>query len=278
MEARVNYQLLNPYVRFAMRVRRGISYEQAVYAYDYRLIYVLANECRITTETLDERLTPADLIILPPATGYRLFYQADAPCTFVLLNFDLDSQRYGEEPIAPVAKEAFNASLLFSPLRLPPFEAPVLARKHFALRQSMERLCDLMQRFPPFYEDIMSAELKAALLQVLIQQNADRENALIAQVRRYIDVNFMLSLSNGIIAKRFGYHPYYLNQLFTAETGQSIHAYLIDQRLRYARQLLLSTERSVSDIAQECGFGGASWFSECFKAKVSVTPDRKSVV
>lgn len=272
MEARVNYQSLNPYVRFATRVRRGASYEEPVYAYDYRLIYVLANECGLCTGTLDERLAPADLVILPPAVGYRFVYQPDAPCSFVLLNFDLDSQRYGEEPIAPASEAAFDASLLFSPLRLPPFQAPVLARKHFALRQPMERLCDLMQNTPPFYADIMSAELKAALLQVVARQNADLENALVAEIRRYIDLNFMLPLSNGIVAKRFGYHPYYLNQLFSTGTGQSIHAYLIEQRLRYARQLLLLTERSVAAIAQECGFGGASWFSECFKAKVGVTP------
>lgn len=270
----MNYSLLNPYVRFAMRVRRGANYEEAVYAYDYRLIYVLAGECRLYTEALDEPLAPGDLAVLPPATGYRFVYQPEAPCSFVLLNFDLDSQRYGEDPIAPANKAAFDAALLFSPLRLPPFQEPLLVRKHFELRQSMEHLCDLMQSTPPFYADILSAELKAALLQVLTRQNADRENVLVAEIRRYIDLNFMLSLSNSIIAKRFGYHPYYLNQLFTTGMGQSIHAYLIGQRLRYARQLLLSTERSVASIAQECGFGGASWFSECFKARMGVTPSQ----
>ena len=268
----MDYHLLNPCIRFAMRVRRGASYEEPVYAYDYRLFYILSNECRLCSGSLDERLSPTDLAVLPPATGYRVLYQPEAPCSFVLLNFDLDSQRYGEEPIAPDSEAAFDASRLFSPLRLPPFDEPLVARNRFALSQPMERICELMQSTPPYYADTTSAELKGALIQIAAQHGASPENALVSEIRRYLDVNFMLPLTNGIVAKRFGYHPYYLNQLFSTGTGQSIHAYLITQRLRYAQQLLLSTERSVSAIALECGFGGASWFSECFKARVGVSP------
>ncbi|MEG2702811.1 MAG: helix-turn-helix domain-containing protein [Clostridia bacterium] len=238
----MDYRFLNPYVRFAMRIRRGASYEEPVCAYDYRLFYVLVNECRLCIGASEERLGPGDLAILPPAVGYRLYYQPEAPCTFVLLNFD------------------------------PPFDVPLLGREHFALRQPMERICDLMQNAPQYGADMASAELKGALLQVVAERDAEHENALLSYIRHYLDVNFLLPLTNGIVAKRFGYHPYYLNQLFSAGTGQSIHAYLIAQRLRYAQQLLLSTERGISVIALECGFGSASWFSECFKAKVGVSP------
>ncbi|MEG1892154.1 MAG: helix-turn-helix domain-containing protein, partial [Clostridia bacterium] len=166
----------------------------------------------------------------------------------------------------------FDATRMFSPLRIPPFDVPLLGREHFALRQPMERICDLMQNAPQYGADMASAELKGALLQVVAERDAEHENALLSYIRHYLDVNFLLPLTNGIVAKRFGYHPYYLNQLFSAGTGQSIHAYLIAQRLRYAQQLLLSTERGISVIALECGFGSASWFSECFKAKVGVSP------
>ena len=272
----MDYRLLNPCVRFAMRARRNTPYEETVCAYDHRLFYPLANSCALLTEGLRRTLTPGDLAVLPPGLGYRLDCEANAPCTFVIVNFDLDAERYGEEPIAPVSPDRFEPALMFSSLRLPPFERPFLARGRADLRQRLETLCDLMQTRPNLYRDRLSALLKDALLLALDWPAP--EGTLLSEVRRYLDVNFTLPLTNAMVGKRFGYHPYYLDQMFSAGFGQSMHAYLIEKRIRCAQQLLLTTDRSVSAIAAECGFEGASWFSECFKKRTGASPSdfRKS--
>ncbi|RIJ42492.1 AraC family transcriptional regulator [Pontibacter oryzae] len=65
---------------------------------------------------------------------------------------------------------------------------------------------------------------------------------------------------------------YYLSDLLKAETGKSakehIQLYLVDQ----AKNLLLGSTRSVSEIAYELGFGYPQHFSKLFKAQTGYSP------
>ena len=54
--------------------------------------------------------------------------------------------------------------------------------------------------------------------------------------------------------------------------GKKPIEYLNDYRLLMAAQLLSETEKSVEDIASECGFASASFFGKVFKKKHNKTP------
>lgn len=54
-------------------------------------------------------------------------------------------------------------------------------------------------------------------------------------------------------------------------SSKTIHEYLVDNRLQIAR-LLLTTEKSVSDIAAELGFASASHLGSLFKQQEGLTP------
>nr|WP_278251997.1 helix-turn-helix transcriptional regulator [Faecalibacterium sp. BCRC 81149] len=55
-------------------------------------------------------------------------------------------------------------------------------------------------------------------------------------------------------------------------SSKTIHEYLVDSRLQTARLLLLTTEKSVSDIAAELGFASASHLGSLFKQQEGLTP------
>lgn len=64
----------------------------------------------------------------------------------------------------------------------------------------------------------------------------------------------------------------YLSDLIKKETGktikESVHLYMID----LAKNTLLSTNKSVSEVAYELGFEYPQYFSRIFKAKVGMSP------
>ena len=68
------------------------------------------------------------------------------------------------------------------------------------------------------------------------------------------------------------YH--YYSRMFAESTGMHFNAYLIALRLAEAEKLLLSTERSVTDIAHSCGFSGSSHFIARFKTVKGMSPAR----
>ncbi len=73
-------------------------------------------------------------------------------------------------------------------------------------------------------------------------------------------------------AKKLGYSPDYLSDLLRKETGKSgrqhIHFFLVER----AKDYLLGTEKTVSEVAFLLGFEHPQHFSKLFKSKTGVSP------
>jgi len=55
-------------------------------------------------------------------------------------------------------------------------------------------------------------------------------------------------------------------------TGLSPHRYLLAHRIDRAKEMMNDHERSLTQIALDCGFSGSSQFSVVFKRIVGVSP------
>lgn len=64
----------------------------------------------------------------------------------------------------------------------------------------------------------------------------------------------------------------YLSRLFHRYMGMSFNVYLVNIRLEHAQHDLLTTEKSVADIAYDNGFKNANSFISYFKQKYQMTP------
>lgn len=82
--------------------------------------------------------------------------------------------------------------------------------------------------------------------------------------REEIELNFL--------AKKVGFSPNYLGQLFKKEFGVSYNEFLKNIRLKYAKNLLKHSDYSVAEIAKNSGFKTTSYFIQCFKEKYNITP------
>lgn len=76
------------------------------------------------------------------------------------------------------------------------------------------------------------------------------------------------------IARAVHLSPNYFCELFTQTIGQPPGRFLLRLRLEHARYLLLTTERSITEIAHQCGFSDASYFARAFKAHFESPPSR----
>ena len=74
------------------------------------------------------------------------------------------------------------------------------------------------------------------------------------------------------IATSLGYSPYYLSDLLRKETGKSTKEYIQGQLLDKAKDLLISTDDSVSNIGYLLGFEYPAHFSKFFKKMTGVAP------
>jgi AraC-like DNA-binding protein len=88
----------------------------------------------------------------------------------------------------------------------------------------------------------------------------------------YVRSNLHLSLGVTQIARIAFISPYYFGKLFKRSTGQTVHQYVLDQRVRRAQFLLSTTHMTLSEIASSVGLSNQSHFTTVFRTKLGVTP------
>lgn len=96
--------------------------------------------------------------------------------------------------------------------------------------------------------------------------------AVIEQTVRYIKENLSEELSLESLSLRMNFSPIYFHKLFKASTGRTLREYIEEQRIKRAAELLTSTDKTLTQIAYECGFSSQSYFSYAFKRKTASTP------
>ena len=76
------------------------------------------------------------------------------------------------------------------------------------------------------------------------------------------------------IAREACLAPFHFHRLFTSYFGETPHAYVTRLRLQRATALLAGSDRSVIDVATECGFESLGSFTSLFTKRVGVPPGR----
>ena len=87
-----------------------------------------------------------------------------------------------------------------------------------------------------------------------------------------VDTDLAAPLSLRYLADELNINSSYLSSLFKKETGMTVTAYIIRQRINYAKHLLENTRLQIQTVAQYCGLGDVHYFSKLFKKETGMTP------
>ena len=105
-----------------------------------------------------------------------------------------------------------------------------------------------------------------------IQARHGMRNQHISEALRLMEDSTHGILSTAEIASQLSITPRQLERLFSRYLKCSPKKYATRLRLNRARNLLLQTEISITEIAQACGFGSASHFSRVYREHFGVSP------
>lgn len=88
----------------------------------------------------------------------------------------------------------------------------------------------------------------------------------------FIDANDCQNITLAQVAEHVHLSRIYFHRLFVAATGRTPHRYLLERRISRARQLLMSTDKPLCEIAMECGFSSQSYFNQVFQRELGCSP------
>lgn len=265
----------NPYVRYINKIAFRMHYTEKICAYDFRMFYTVKGTFTIAFEKEKTMLSEGDIVTIPPGTPYELIFPKGSEPEYYVVNFDFNYEAANQKARSPSPTHLFDRKDIFS------VSCPDLFADIFVLRNaaSLQPILEEISN-EDIKQTIHSSYLKSALMKYLLTKMMalsskpanTKIDTLISDIKNYINLNHKNHITNNSIAKEFLYHPYYLNSLFLKHEGITMHKYIDEVRLRNAKDVLISSDKTISEIAFDCGFSSASYFTEFFTANTGMSP------
>lgn len=98
------------------------------------------------------------------------------------------------------------------------------------------------------------------------------KDKLIASIQQYIDENLDGHMQLNEIAEKFGLSPAYLSVLFKKNMEIGFSEYVYTKKIEKAKEMLLSDDMKIYEVADALGFESAYYFSKVFKRVTGESP------
>ena len=108
----------------------------------------------------------------------------------------------------------------------------------------------------------------------LIKSEAFRSYKLIEPALRKIRDNYAENITVEQLAELCQVSKHYFCRVFKSVTGKTSMEYLRDYRMSVSKALIASTDKSITQIAELCGFESANYFCRCYKQDYGCSPSR----
>ena len=112
----------------------------------------------------------------------------------------------------------------------------------------------------------------------MLPQEKVQENSFLKKVRQHIEDNFSNEqFQIDDLASHLHLSRTQVYRKLKALTGKTFTEMVKEMKIHRAKELLLKTDKSVSEIAYELGFKDASYFSKVFKEVEGSSPTKYSL-
>lgn len=234
----------------------------------FELFYIEDGSCRIMIENEMYDLHTGDFVLIPPQVFHYTRYHF-GPCRRSAVFFR-------EKDVSMEVQQLLrNKESFFCQMRI--FQVSQSNQKQ------MDDLLHRMVRENQTGDEYSSLILEAMLQELLLQcsrectiidvperiHTTDQE---IVYAARFMTEHYTEPITSAEIAAAAGFSPNYLSRKFREATGFGVHEYLVFYRLRHAARQLAETQKSITEIALQCGFSDSNYFKDAFKKKYGCTP------
>ena len=104
------------------------------------------------------------------------------------------------------------------------------------------------------------------------RKDSNEKYDYVLMAKKYIDQNYMKSISIDDISNACGCSKLYLQELFKKKSYRSMKQYLMDKRLIAASHILLHDASPIESVAANVGFSDIRYFYRLFNKQFNMTP------
>lgn len=128
--------------------------------------------------------------------------------------------------------------------------------------------------YSPYAADLITATI---LCEAAVQHSRSMKSGnkrIVNEIAEWIRINSDRPLTVELVSAQFGYNGEYLSRLFKRSFGIGLKKYIYSERIKAAKNLLISSYYSIKEIAHNLGWDNENLFIKFFKYHESVSPKK----
>lgn len=230
----------------------------------YEILYIINGSGKYVVEGSEYPIRPRTVLFAAPFSYHSLKLDPGVQYErYVLQFFPSDLTPAAQEFLASLTKSIEGICGYYA--------ADSLSPSIFSIFDRFEYGEALPEKERREFRKLLTSEL-VLLLSVATRESMPRgERDLGARVIKYLNNEITKDVSLDKLAKRFFVSKYYLCRAFKKHNGISVHGYINQKRVMYAKQLIESGE-SASSAAYRVGFGDYSAFYRAYIKIIGKAP------
>lgn len=225
---------------------------------EYELIIVTEGTLYLADDQHRYEVHAGQYLLMSP-TPRQYGYQASR-CSFHWLHF-----RYPENSVSPETYELPVTASLDQPDRILPY----LNQLYYVKKQYDHPLTGSYLLTSLILELYHQTRPRTKLP---LQSASIQKEQLVKSIKEYIHYNNLSSIRISQIARHFGYNEKYLTGLFKSVCQIPLKQYLMEAQMEQARDLLLNSTFSITQIGLTLGYSDVHNFSHAFKKASGISP------
>lgn len=212
----------------------------------YELIFVLDGEVHIAEEDKEYTLYPNEMIVLEPDKRHFGFKTSKIYTSFYWFHFYTDI----EIPCKICKSQSF-----------------------YDIKYLLKRLLHISNT--PSYSKNAVDSAGLMVFEELVTLTATgmmTNRALISKISEYVRINIKNNITVGEIADYFSYNPDYIGKIFKKYFDTGLKNFIVNERIKLAKEMLFTTNMTVKQISSELGFSTENNFIKFFTYHEHISP------
>lgn len=235
----------------------------------HEISYVVSGSAVFSNDGVDYPLVAGDLFLSPQGVRHSIRATGQMPLRFMYLGFEI-AETLTDESFA--ALRAFFRGLReyrVSDARklLPVFN--MLIDEFYTNRVNNLMIFSTVLQLLTLTEQLSTRMLQSGHT-ALHAENA--VGKLVFDIMGYVDARLLQPLSIREVAQHLGYSECYLSHAFKEKTGQTLQAYIIQEKIAKTIELFRLGNYSVTAVAEQLGYATVQSFSRAFRRVVGCSP------